>query len=302
MKGSGTFNKLTLDWQAFVNKELYNAILKEFPFGTKMTQKSVAKLLVNESWIEKVQLYTWRSARASGLEISFEDFKTQLVKYKLYDGKSINAWKNSYEPRIGKKFAVSVKSGADKLASRIKRLESGYDVATLNTMFKTVATDSDGYKSIRAKLKQLNANWDVLAEEDRIKKYTEISNYISTDIRDNQYPALVKDRTKSVLAYQGKRLAQDQLQRANNEVLMNDMGEKLSEVVDAKEDVILVGFWTLSSTHKHHYYPGGDPCERHANHDAGYGKGSYVGDIPIPVKDSHYGCKCGMKLKVLIKK
>lgn len=301
MKGSGTFNKLTLDWQAFVNKELYNAILKEFPFGTKMTQKSVAKLLVNESWIEKVQLYTWRSARASGLDISFEEFKKQLVKYKLYDGKTINAWSNSYEPKIGKKFALSVKSGADKLVSRIKRLESGYDVTTLNTMFKTVSTDSDGYKSMRAKLKQLNANWDVLAEEDRIKKYTEISNYISNDIRDNQYPALVNDRTKGVLAYQGKRLAQDQLQRANND-LIDEEAKSLKEEVDAKEDVILVGFWTLSSSHKHHYYPGGDPCERHANNDDGYGKGSHVGDIPIPVKDSHYNCKCNLKLKVLPKK
>jgi hypothetical protein len=309
MVGQGEFTKLTKKWQQFVNNELFKEIIKEFPYGSKITNKAVATLLVNNSWIEKVQLYTWRSARASGWDISFEDFKKHVVDqvygYKTVDGVRVdikNGWKNSYESKIAQKFVNAIKNGSFSLQDRVKKLESGKaDLSYVESVFKTVPKDSEGYKTINANLKQLKSMGETMSEYDFNKIKKEIEVYVATNIKEVQYGMLVKQKTDTVLNYQGKRLAQDQLQRANNNMLLED-GTKKENSIGGNPDLILVGYWTLSPTHTHHYYPGGDPCERHANHDAGYGKGSYVGDIPVPIIDSHYACKCKVSLKVMEKK
>lgn len=300
MNGMGTFKKEISKWQKFVNDELQKAILNEFPFGTKLNKKAVAKLLVDNNWIEKVQLATWRSARASGLEISFEDFKKELTKQKMYDGKVINSWKNSYEPNIGRKFATIVNANVSHLIDRVGKLPTA-DLSYVTSVFKTVPTSSEGYKQANAKLKYITANASVLSEYEYTKQLNEVKEYISNNIKDVQYVEVIKQKTNSVLGFQGRRIMQDQFVIANNTITEKIMEEKTKEVED-KEDLILVGYWKLSPSHKYHPYPGGDPCPRFANHDAGYGKGSFVGDIPIPKKDSHYGCLCSMTLKVEKKK
>jgi len=302
MNGQGEFKKLTVKWQKFVNDELFNAIVKEFPYGTKITKKAMATLLVDQSWIEKVQLYTWRSARASGLNISFDNFKQSLINYKTIDGKSINAWKNSYESKIAPKLVTALNKGASRFGERLAKLSSGeYTLTYLKDLLKTVPTDSDGYKAINATLKNMIAKEGVMSQLDMDKARAEVAGYISDNIRNVQYASLIKEKTKSVLDYQGRRLAQDQLQEANVNMLVDNIANE-REQVKGKEEVVLVGYWTLSPTHKSHYYAGGDPCERHANNDDGYGKGSHVGNIPIPKKDSHFGCKCKVTLKVELKK
>jgi len=302
MNGQGEFSKLTSKWQQFVNDEIFNVIVKEFPYGTKITKKAIATLLVDKSWIEKVQLYTWRSARASGLDISFDDFKKQLTKQKIFDGKFVNAWKNSYESKISPKFATAINKGISRFSERLSKLDSGdYTLNYLTDLFNTVSKDSDGYKVINSTLKNLIANADVMSVLDIDKAKTKVADYISNNIKNVQYVTLIKDKTKSILDYQGRRLAQDQLQQANVDILIDNISVKKEQIKSDKE-VILVGYWELSPTHKSHYYPGGDPCERHANNDDGYGKGSHIGNIPIPKKDSHFACKCKVTLKVELKK
>lgn len=300
MKGEGEFKKQMLKWQKFVNDDIQKAIINEFPFGTKITKKAVAKLLVDKSWIEKVQLATYRSAVASGLDITFEEFKVNLTKQKMYDGKVINSWKNSYEPNISKKFVTLVNRDISKLNDRVSKLNTA-ELDYVVSVFKTVPTKSSGYKEANSKLKYLIANKDVLSELEYTKQLNVVREYISNNIKDVQYNAVVAQRTKSVLAYQGSRLIQDQFVIANNVMTENEMETK-REDIGGKEDLILVGYWKLSPSHKDHPYPGGDPCPRFANHDAGYGKGSHVGDIPIPKKDTHFGCLCRLTLKVEKKK
>lgn len=296
MQGQGEFTKLTKGWESYVFKSLYPKLLKEFPDTKGMTQKKVAKFLVDQDWIEEVQRYTWRSARASGLQVGYTEFKESLLNQKMYDGKVVNAWKNSYVTEMSRKMTRSIKKKALTLNQRLTRLDSTDSIAYVSELFKTIENPPKG---LTKQVRVLKRDWDILTDAQKAKKLAPLKSAIKSDITTNQYKAVVRDTVDKVNNFQGKRIAQDQLQRANNDVL-----ETKADVIktEKRPEAVLVGFWSLSPTHKSHYYKGQDPCEKHAKNDDGYGKGSHVGFIPYPVKDSHIGCKCTMKLKVMAKK
>lgn len=297
-KGWGKYKKLDKGWVDYVEKQILADMLKTFPTSKGMTQKAVAQLLVNNGWIETIQRHTWRSARAAGLDVTYEAFKNDLLKQRLASGKVINSWKNSYVREMAKKMTKSIKSKAAKLNKTIASIEKGDSVNVLSKALKSVKSSSKGIKTKLAVLKSSNS----LTEVQKKKRYTEVATYIVNDIKEVQYKAVVVSTTSKVNTYQGKRIAQDQFQRASNKELKK-VAKKGVIAVKGKPNAVLVGIWRLSPTHTTHYYSGGeDPCEVHASHDAGYGKGSHVGDIPIPVDDSHYGCACSLELVVMKKK
>jgi len=297
-KGWGKYKKLDKGWVNYVEKQILADMLKTFPSSKGMTQKKVAQLLVNNGWIETLQRHTWRSARAAGSELGYEAFKNNLLSQKLSSGKTINSWKNSYVREMAKKMVKSVKGKTAKLNRTISKIKAGDSVAVLSKALKDVKNPSKGIKAKLAVLKSNNS----LTEAQKKKRYDEIASFIIKDIKEVQYKAVVVGTTEKVNAYQGKRIAQDQFQRASNKELAKIASAGVV-AVKGKPEAVVVGFWYLSPTHVEHYFDGGeDPCEIHANNDDGYGKGSHVGFIPIPVEDSHYGCGCSLKLEVLEKK
>ena len=141
-----------------------------------------------------------------------------------------------------------------------------------------------------------------LTEAQFAKELKAVKKIVAVDIAGAQYAKATKDTFKTVNAYQGKRLAQDQLQRANNDQLVAKVKAGVAKKGDRK--LVQVGYWRLSPSHTEHYYPyGEDPCEIHASHDEGYGEGGYTDEnIKIPVLDSHFGCMCSVTLEVVEKK
>lgn len=298
-KGWGKYKKLDKGWADYVEREILADMLKTFPTSKGMTQKKVAQLLVNNGWIETLQRHTWRSARAAGLEIGYEEFKNNLLAQKMYDGKVVNSWKNSYVREVSKKMTNRIKEKTKTLNQRIAVLNKSKDLGEVSAIFKTVKNPP---KVIKSKLAVLKANFDTLSESQQKKRLGEISAFVIKDIKEVQYKAVVVDTADKVNKFQGKRIAQDQFQRASNQGLAVTAA-KSTVAVKGKPEAVVVGFWSLSPTHVEHYYPDGDdPCEIHAEHDAGYGAGSYVGFIPIPVKDSHFGCACSLRLEVMEKR
>lgn len=293
MQGQGDFIKLTKGWESYMFKTLYPRLLKAFPDTKRMTQKKVASFLVDQDWIEEVQRYTWRSARASGLKMGYTEFKESLLNQKMYDGKIVNSWKNSYVSEMSRKMTRRIKKKTLTLNQRLTKLDTTDSVKYVGELFATIENPPKG---LTKQMRVLQRDWETLTDAQKTKKLASFKNVIKNDITTKQYNAVVRDSVDKVNNFQGKRIAQDQLQRANNEVL-----EVKSDVLkDGKRPkAVLVGFWSLSPTHKSHYYKGQDPCEKHAKNDDGYGKGSHVGKIPYPVRDSHVGCKCSMKLKVM---
>lgn len=293
MKGQGKFKKLTKGWEKFVMKDLLNDFLTQWPTTEGLTQKRVAQLLVRSDWIEKLQRYTWRSARLSGVEISYDDFKDSLTKYLTYEGTTINAWSNSHVRPVAAKLTKRVKKHTRILNQRLTKLA---DTDDIDYVIELLGTIDKPKKGIKKKARILKRDFENLSQVMKAKRLNELKDYIKEDITTNQYKAVVVDSFDKVNNFQGKRIAQDQLQSANNDVL-GDKQIELKEEVKKNSKLTLVGFWTLSPTHKFHQK--NDPCEKHASADAGYGKGSHTGTIPIPVKDSHFGCKCKVVLKVI---
>jgi len=287
-KGWGKYSKLTKGWENYIFKKLYPKFLKEFPTTKGMTQLSVAKWLVEQDWIEEVQRYTYRAVVATGRKISFKEFQQELMRYETYDGKTINAWKNSYERAVARRMVHRMKTQTRILNQRLGKLGNTTDIAYIRELADTMVNPP---KKFKRRIRKLETNRDGMTDAQYNRELNAIKSVIANDIEDDQYKELTKETFDKVNNYQGKRLSQDQLQRANNDVAET----KMQEVEDSpREDIIMEGEWKLSPSHKKHYFKGGDPCEKHAKERYFYGE-----DIPVPVKDSHFGCKCSLTLKVI---
>lgn len=297
-KGFGKFRSLTKDWESWVMDTLYPRFIKEFPNTKGMTQKKVATWLVEQNWIEEVQRFTYKSYIASsGSDISFKDFQEFLYKYNTLDGKDINAWKNSYERQVARRMVRRLKKISRVLNQRLAKLEGTDSVSYLASLSKTMVDKPKGFDRRIRKLSTQS-----LTEAQYDKELKAIKSIIANDITNAQYDKFTEETFDKVNNYQGRRISQDQFQRGSIENAKEQISKDQQKVEESDRELIQVGYWRLSPSHTHHYHPGGDPCERHASHDEGYGEGGYTGsNIKIPVSDSHFGCMCSLELKVVEK-
>ena len=289
-KGWGKFKKYTKTWENFVMKEVYPEVLKRFPTTKGMTVQKVASILVEMDYIEKFQRYAYKSWIAGGIDNPppFREWTKQRMRFKPSGTKkTVNIWKNNSVHETARRVVRSIKKDARHFNERLNNLKKG-DPAYIKSVFATIENPSKEMKRLLRKL-----------EDGTItdKQKQALMDYIAKDITTNQYKKSVHQSIDSGANFWGKRLSQDQLTEANIE-----SWEKTVDTVETeKRKTVLVGYYSLSPSHKKHYYPGGvDPCEKWANHtDPKFGKGAWRGDdIKIPKKDTHFGCKCSLKLVV----
>ena len=280
--GWSKYTKLQKEWESYINKEILPSLLKSFPSTKGMTQIKVAKLLVKHKWIEKVQEYTHKSVLATGRKVGFEEFQNELMTFKTLDGKIINAWENSYERAVAQKMVRRLKSGAKDITSDIALLDKATDFAALRKLPLT--------NELKKKLRKLELA--SLTSIQHKKELELIKESIRTSIIRDRFKELTEDTVDKVNKYQGDRLAQNQFQYSRGEQIEMEIGEP------KRPQLTLQGIWTLSAFHKPHYIKGGvDPCEVFAKQ-----KYFYDDDIPIPVKSTHFGCRCSMTTKVIEKR
>lgn len=298
-KGWGKYKKLTAKWERYVENKIYTSLIKQFPDTKNMTIIKVARMLVENSWIEEVQRYVYLSAIAGGYTGKFKDFQKEMARLKTEDG-IVNAWANSYEREVAKRMIKRMKKHNRVLKNRAETISKIDEPSKyLYNNVKAV-----GSKELLRKYHKLEQKWDILTSKQQKEQIKSIKDAVVKDITVNKYNELAKETTEKVNEYQGKLLSKDTLVRENNKQVDKLYKENKTKIDESNKKLVQVGYWRLSPEHKPHYYPGGeDPCEIHALHDEGYGAGGYTGDnIKIPVIDSHFGCKCSVELVVMEKK
>ena len=287
-KGIGTYKKLTKAWENY-----NNSLVDEFLSLDKVTQKEVGKLLVKNNWFDKILSYAWRSYLATGLSVlpdgtraTKENFGVYLKFYETYDGKKVDAIKNSAVPKMSQSIAKKLKKGIKEQSLIINTINTTDDVAYISKIFKRIDKPTKAQKKALSQFK---------ADPNSVKKSDTIKGIIVSDIKTNQYKATVENMVEKTMKYQGKRLSQDQWQRSNNEFLIKKVKDGKKEVRASDNELILEGEWKLSPEHTSHM--ANDPCEEYADIRFFYG-----GDIPIPIRDTHFGCQCSLRTRVIEKK
>lgn len=294
-------------WNKWVRGKLTRSFIKKYPnfiLNKTPTQKELATFLVDQSWIENVQKFVYKSAKSSGLKMSFKDFKVALTRQEV-NGKVMNVWSNNYERNIVRPMLRSIKSRTTKLTNRYNTVtrftvdKFRTSPTTLKHLFSTIDIPDiknkkayAEYVAQRNRVNRLLAGVKTMDDYEINKLLSSVKEYIHSDILNNKQPKAIADALDKSLGCRGKRLAQDQLQRANNEVLKKDIAKKQKHL---KDDEVLVVYSSLSPSHT--YHGDDDPCPIHAKHDEGYGRGGYRADR-APLLPYHIGCKCNQTLKI----
>jgi len=291
-RGWGKYKKLTKGWEKYIFDQLYPKFVKEFPTTKGMTQAKVSKWLVDQDWYNTIKVYTYKSYVASGMtDMTFREYVAHLARFNTYDGKKINAWKNSQVHSVARNMVNRLKKGARHFNERLTKLQKTDSVAYLKQLSTTMVEPPKGFSKRLRNLEIGN-----MTDAQYKKELNYVKAVIEKDIIEKQVPLHTKDTFDKVNNFQGKRISQDQLQYGNNKILEEEKTKHETKIDGSGEELILEGQWFLSPSHKKHYFKGGDPCKKFAKQRYFYGE-----DIPEPVKDSHFGCRCRVELKVITK-